>query len=162
MLIKLNIFDNWLKKIKIVDFRNFLLYTIVKEGFIMNLDDKIIIDDEVEIKYDENLNHQEQNQNTNYSNNNIQKLSTLNILFSKKYLALTTATISIVLTLFLKFLIVCGATSRVFFGIWFFLCAGFATVPLIMNVINFAKNKKVDLNVSSILTFLAILILFLI
>lgn len=128
----------------------------------MNLDDKIIIDDDVEIKYDENINHQEQKQNFNYSNNNIQKSSTLSILFSKKYLALTTATISIVLALFMKFLAFCGVASHAFFGIWFFLCAGFATTSLIINVVNFAKNKKIDLNVSSILTFLAILILFLI
>ena len=126
----------------------------------MSLEDKIVIDDDVEIKYDQNLNQQEPS--IQYSNNNIQKSNTFNILFSKKYLALTTATISIILALFMKFLFFCGVSSPVFFGIWFFLCAGFATISLIINVVNFAKNKKIDLNVSSILTFLAILILFLI
>lgn len=128
----------------------------------MNLDDKIIIDDDVEIKYNENGNiNQQTSQNNNYSNKNIQKSNFFQMAFSKRYLALTLATISIIFSIFMRFLAYCGVYSRAFFGIWFFLTASFAGIAFIMNIINFAKNKKVDFNVSSIISFLAIIILFL-
>ncbi len=130
----------------------------------MNLDDKIIVDDEVEIKYDENANSNSTNQaqNYNYSNTNIRKSNFFSIAFSKRYVALTLATLSVLFSLFMKFLMCCGVISFAFYGIWFFISASFAGVSLVMNIVNYAKNKKVDFNVSSIICFLAIIILFLI
>ncbi|MGN1208603.1 MAG: hypothetical protein ACI4TI_03945 [Christensenellales bacterium] len=131
----------------------------------MDLEDKIIIDDDVEVKCkDANI-----NQNSNYSaqqnvytNSNIQKTNVLSLAFSKKYLALSLSTISILLALFMKFLTHCGVFSRVFYGIWFFLTASLAGTAFVLNIINFAKNKKIDFNVSSVISFLAIIILFLV
>lgn len=128
-----------------------------------NYDDKIIIDDEVEFKYeaDKKPIQAERVDVTTYSNQNVRPYSFFGTIFSKKYIALTLATMSIILTLFMKFLVICGATSRAFYGIWFFLCGGLSVSALILNIINFAKNKKFEFNVSSILTILSIVFLML-
>lgn len=127
----------------------------------MNFDDKIIVDDDVEIKYNENANQNQQSQKINYSytNNNIRKESFLRLAFSKRYIALTLSTISIVLSLFLRFIKYCGVTSYAFFAIWFFMSASLASTSLIFNVLNFAKNKKIDFNVSTIITLVSIFVL---
>ena len=131
----------------------------------MNFDDKIIVDDDVEVKYEvnanQNQNQNQQPQNNSYTNNNIRTESFLSLAFSKKYIALTLSTISIILTMFLRFIKYCSVTSLAFYAIWFFLSAGLVATSLIINVINFAKNKKLDFNVSSIITLVAILVLFL-
>ena len=140
-------------------------------------------DDEVEVRFDENLLNKnsgynngqiyEQNfshvaehsvqsgENRAYSNANV-RTSGVGAIFQKKYIAILLSTLSIVMTLFMKFLIVCGATSKAFLGIWFFLCAGIAATSLILTVINSVKAKKLNFNVSSIITFLALIALFLI
>lgn len=128
-----------------------------------NYDDRIILDDDIEVEYQRNdQNEERKSEALSYSNKNVSTQSFFSLAFSKKYIALTLATISIILALFMKFLMCCGVTSRAFYGIWFFLTAGLCTASLLMNIINFAKNKKVDLNVSSIITFLSLLFLFLI
>lgn len=135
----------------------------------MNLDDKIIIDDDVEVKYQQQTSNEEKQNNNNndnyrnvYTNNNINKVNYFSLAFSKKYIALTFSTISILLVLFMKFIGLCGVRSLAFFGIWFLLSASLAGVALVLNIINFAKNKKIDFNVSSIISFLAILALLLV
>lgn len=129
-----------------------------------NFDDRIIIDEEIEVKYDqkEHENEIRKMESLNYSNHNIRTNNFFEIIFSKKFLAVTLVTISLLLTLFLKFLLVCGVTNRAFMGICFFICAGLTGTSLVLNIISFAKNKKIDFNVSTILTLLSLIILFLI
>ena len=129
-----------------------------------NYDDRIIVDDEVEIKYEQKLedNNERKEDVIAYSNKNIATQNVFQILFSKKYLALTLSTLSILCTLFLKFMFACGVTSNVFYGIWFFLCAGLAGTALVINVVSYAKNKKVEYNVSTIITLIALFALFVI
>ena len=129
-----------------------------------NLDDRIILDEEVEVKYEEKplVAAQQKEETVNYSNKNIYTTNIFGTLFSKKYIALTLSSLAIILTLFMKFIMVCGATSLAFYGIWFFLCAGCSATALILNIISYAKNKKVDFNVSTIITILSLLFLFLI
>lgn len=143
----------------IVDFYKLILYN----NYMTSYDDRIILDDDVEVEYQKNNNNEERKLDAvSYSNRNVSTNNFFGLAFSKKYLALTFATISIIMALFMRFLLLCGVTSRAFFGIWFFVCAGLCVTSLIMNIINFAKNKKVDLNVSSIITFLSLILLFLI
>ena len=129
-----------------------------------NYDDRIVIDEEIEVEYN-NTDRENENRKMevmNYSNQNVRTNNLLEIIFSKKYLAVTLCAISLILTLFLKFLIVCGVTSRAFIGIWFFICSALTGTSLVLNIIYFAKNKKVDFNVSTILTILSLVTLFLI
>lgn len=129
-----------------------------------NYDDKIIIDDEVEVKFEQKPvdNEIRKAEVVNYSNSNVRTENVFQILFSKKYLALTLASLSILLVLFLKFLVICGVSSHAFLGIWFFICMGLSGAALILNLIYYAKNKKVDFNVSTIITILSLICLFLI
>lgn len=131
----------------------------------MNYNDRIILDDDVEIEYQErnnSSNNENVNTYTSYSNNNVNTNNFFSRIFSKKYLALTLATMSVFMTVFMEFLIICGVKSHAFLGIWFFISAGLCLAALTMNIINFAKNKKVDLNVSSIISFISLFLLFLI
>jgi len=124
------------------------------------MDNNFNLDDEVEVEYSQqNLNEQH---NSSYSNRNVNTYNFFEKAFSKKFLALTFATISIILTLFTKFLAICGATSAVLYAILFFINATLCTISLVSNIIVFAKNKKIDLNVSSVITFVALLLLILI
>jgi len=129
-----------------------------------NFDDRIIIDEEIEVQYDkkEQENETRKMETLNYSNKNVRTNNLFEIIFSKKYLAVTLVSISLLMTLFLKFLIVCGVTSRAFIGIWFFICGALTGASLVLNIISYAKNKKVDFNVSTILTVLSLITLFLI
>lgn len=123
-----------------------------------NYDDKFILDDNVEYEYSQqNLN--EQRISNNYSNQNVNTYNFFERAFSKKFLALTLATISIILSIFTKFLAICGVTSTVLFGIIFFFNATICIISLVSNILNFAKIKKIELNVSSVITFVALLIL---
>ena len=127
-----------------------------------NYDDRIILDDDVEVEYQKNDNEERKSEAISYSNKNVNTNNFFSIAFSKKYIALTLSTISIIFALFMRFFMVCGVTSRAFFGILFFITASLCVTSLIINIINFAKNKKVELNVSSIITFLSLILLFLI
>ena len=122
-----------------------------------NYNDNFILDDDVEVEYSQR-NSQEPRIN-NYSNQNVNTYNFFERAFSKKFLALTLATISIILSIFTKFLAICGVTSTVLFGIIFFLYATICIISLVSNNLNFAKIKKVELNVSSVITFVALLIL---
>lgn len=125
-----------------------------------NYDDRIILDDEVEVEFQEGTNNV--NNDVSYSNKNVSTSNFFSLAFSKKYLALTFATISVFMSVFLQFLLICGVTSRALLGIWFFLSASFCLASLTINIINFAKNKKIELNVSSIISFISLFLLFLI
>lgn len=127
-----------------------------------NFDDRIIIDEEIEVKYEKKDEENEirKIESLNYSNHNVRTNNFFEIIFSKKFLAVTLVSISLLLTLFLKFLIVCGVSSRAFIGIWFFICSGLTGTSLVLNIISYAKNRRIDFNVSTILTFLSLLILF--
>lgn len=131
-----------------------------------NYDDRIIYDDEedIEVKYEQKNEENEirKFEAVNYSNKNIATNNFFQIIFSKKYLALTLASLSILLILFLKFLLVCGVTSKAFMGIWYFICASLSGTALILNILNYVKNKKVDFNVSTILTLISLLSLLII
>ena len=129
-----------------------------------NFDDRIVIDEEIEVKYEKKDEEKEMRKMEflNYSNQNVRTINFFQIVFSKKYLAVTLVSLSLLLTLFLKFLIVCGVHSRAFIGIWYFICASLTGTSLVLNIIAYVKNKKVDFNVSTILTFLSLLILFII
>lgn len=131
-----------------------------------NYDDKIIYDDDeaIEIKYEQKNqdNELKKFEAVNYSNRNIATNNFFQTIFSKKYLALTLASLSILLILFFKFLLVCGVTNRAFMGIWFFICASLTGTALVLNILNYVKNKRVDFNVSTILTLISLLSLFII
>lgn len=128
-------------------------------------DDRIIVDDEVEVKFEQKQqeeNEQRKYEAINYSNKNIATNNFFQTAFSKKFLALTLASLSIILTMFFKFLLICGVTSKAFMGIWFFICASLSVSALILNILFYIKNKKVDFNVSTILTLISLLGLILI
>lgn len=125
-----------------------------------NYDDKMIVDDEVEFKYnDQNRQNQQEQERINvttYSNQNVRQSSFFSVIFSKKFIALTISTLSIIMTFFLKFLRICGVYNAAFNAIWFFLCAGLSISALILNIVGFTKTKKFDFNVSSVLTILSL------
>lgn len=127
-------------------------------------DDRIIVDDEVEVKFEQKQEENEQRkyEAINYSNKNITTNNFFQTAFSRKFLALTLASLSIILTMFFKFLLICGVTSKAFMGIWFFICASLGVSALILNILFYVKNKKVDFNVSTILTLISLLGLILI
>ena len=129
-----------------------------------NYDDRIILDEEIEVEYNKKneANEIRKYDVVNYSNQNVRTKNFFEIAFSKKYLAVTLVTMSLLLTLFLKFLLVCGVTSTGFLGIWFFICAGLTGTSLVLNILSYVKNKKVEFNVSTILTILSLVVLFLI
>jgi len=129
-----------------------------------NFDDRIVLDEEIEVKYEkkDESNEIRKMETLNYSNQNIRTNNFFQIIFSRKYLAVTLVSLSLLLTLFLRFLIICGVTNRAFIGIWFFLCAALTGTSLILNIISYTKLKKIDFNVSTILTILSLLFLFLI
>lgn len=128
-----------------------------------NFDDRIILDDEVEVKYEEaKANEERRTDIVTYSNRNLSRNNFFSLAFSKKFLALTFSSLSILMTLFMKFLMICGVSSLAFFGLWFFMCAGLTGAALVINVINYTKNKKVEFNVSTIITILSLIVLFLV
>lgn len=129
-----------------------------------NYDDRIVLDEELEVEYQQPsiVNEPTKFEATNYSNRNVATNNFFEIAFSKKYLALTLASLSILFTLFFKFLIVCGVTSSAFMGIWFFINASLSGTSLVLNILSYIKTRKVEFNVSTILMLISLLGLLLI
>ena len=126
-------------------------------------DNRIIYDDDIEVKFDENKKIEEEKVEINsFSNKNVSTNSFFSVAFSKKFVSLTLSSCAIILTLFMKFLIICGAQSKAFLGLWFFICATLSTISLIFNLVHFAIVKKFEFNVSSIINIISLLFLFLI
>jgi len=125
-----------------------------------NYNNNIIYDeDDVEVKFEEKQEIVEESkyETTTYRNKNIPTSNFFQTAFSKKYLVITLSSLSILLTLFFKFLLVCGVYNHAFLGVWFFLCAGLTGTALILNILYYVKTKKVEFNVSTILTLISLI-----
>lgn len=125
------------------------------------MDDRIILDDDVEVKLDEKIKTQElrKEESINYSNQNVNKYNFFDVIFSKKFMPLTFSIISIIFLTFMKFIAICGAHSAAFFAIFFFIGAGFSIAGLILNTIKYVKNKKIEFDVPTFINILSLIFL---
>lgn len=119
------------------------------------------MDDEVEVSVSSAENETRTKEVISYSNANIVHYNFFDVIFSKKFLPLTLSVLALFFLLFMKFMAVCGVVSRAFHGIFFFISAGLALTSTILNVIRFAKNKKIEFDVATIFNLIVLIFLIL-
>lgn len=125
------------------------------------MEENNLMDDEVEVKLNSTENEKRTKEVISYSNANIVHYNFFDVIFSKKFLSLTFSVLSLFFLLFMKFMVVCGVTSRAFHGIFFFISAGLALTSTVLNVVKFAKNKKIEFDVATILNLIVVVFLIL-
>lgn len=123
------------------------------------MEDKEILDEEIEVSINSNEKGSRSSEVISYSNANIVHYNFFDVVFSKKFLSLTFSIFALFFLMFMKFMAVCGVTSRAFHGIFFFISAGFALTSTILNVIKFAKNKKIEFDVATIFNLIVLVFL---
>lgn len=125
------------------------------------MEERNMLDDEVEVSVNSAEKENRTSEVISYSNANIVHYNFFDVIFSKKFLSLTFSVISLFLLFFMKFMAVCGVVSRAFHGIFFFLSASFALTSTILNVIKFARNKKIEFDVATIFNLIVLVFLIL-
>lgn len=125
------------------------------------MEEKNVLDDDVEVSVKSAEKETRTSDVISYSNANIVHYNFFDVIFSKKFLSITFSIIALFLTLFIKFMAICGVTSRAFHGIFFFIAAGFAFTGTIMNLVKFAKNKKIEFDVATIINIVTLVFLIL-